>query len=129
MLFVEFYSTLAENCIYLKPIWADWSLKYSTKQFRFVEVDITNDEELAKEYRINTSGLSRQLPSLILFEDGNESYRFPPIDKQTGLSAKVLKWDMKMIKKYFDLDKRYLQTRDLWGDSYFLNVGNNNLYF
>ena len=59
MMLVEFYSTLAENCIYLKPIWAKWSLKYTTKKLRFIEVDVTNSEDLANEYRINTSGMSR----------------------------------------------------------------------
>jgi len=45
---IEFYSILAENCIYLKPIWADFSLKYATKKFKFGEVDLTNNEALAK---------------------------------------------------------------------------------
>ena len=113
MMLVEFYSTLAENCVYLKPIWAQWSLKYTTKKLRFIEVDITNDEGLAKDQKISTSGLSRQLPSLIMFEDGYEVFRFPPLNPETGLSAKVLKWDKKLIKKYFDLERRYISTRDL----------------
>jgi len=48
-----------------------------------------------------------------MFEDGYEVFRFPPLNPETGLSAKVLKWDKKMIKKYFDLERRYISTRDL----------------
>lgn len=49
----------------------------------------------------------------MLFEDGEELMRFPPIDAKTKRIAKVLKYDKKELIKYFDLDKRYLSTRDL----------------
>jgi hypothetical protein len=49
--------------------------------------------DLAKRYSINTSGVSRQLPTLILFEDGVEKERFPPYDEKTKRYMKVLKYD------------------------------------
>ena len=64
------------------------------------------------KYKINQSGVSGQLPTLILFEDGLETLRFPPIDPKTGKYARVLQYKEKELIKYFDLDKRYIATRD-----------------
>lgn len=69
---------------------------------------------LSECYRINTSGISRQLPTLIMFEDGEEAGRFPPIDPVTRKIPKVLKYGKREILNYFDIEKRYLATRDLW---------------
>eukprot|EP01016_Furgasonia_blochmanni_P039842 TRINITY_DN5002_c0_g2_i1.p1 TRINITY_DN5002_c0_g2~~TRINITY_DN5002_c0_g2_i1.p1 ORF type:complete len:159 (-),score=30.71 TRINITY_DN5002_c0_g2_i1:446-922(-) len=112
---VEFYVDWADTCQDTKPIWAELSVKYSTKKMRFAEVNIglKENEELAKKYRINTGVMSKQLPTLALFENGEEYLRFPPIDEQTGRSAKVVKYDKTALVKYFDLDKRFAATRDL----------------
>ena len=59
---------------------------------KFACVDLTNDEPLAKEMNISTSGFSRQLPTLMMFEDGIEVVRFPPIGKD-GKAGTVKKWD------------------------------------
>jgi len=111
--FVEFYANWAESCVYTKAIWSDYSLKYTTTRLRFAEVDVANLKDLATRYTINTSVMSRQLPTLILFEDGEEKLRFPPISQESGKVGKVLKYDKVEIAKYFDLDKRYLGTRTL----------------
>ena len=65
--------------------------------------------ELAKRYRINTGIYSRQLPTLILFEDGEELLRFPAINKE-GKIGLVLKYSERELAKYFELEKRYLET-------------------
>ena len=81
--------------------------------------------DLAKKYNINTSALSRQLPTLIMFENGKEVNRFPPYDDDTKRYMKVNKYSKvyycsnshintflkKDIAKYFDLQERYLATR------------------
>jgi hypothetical protein len=48
---------------------------------------------LALKFNINTSGFSRQLPTLILFEDGKEVGRFPPYDDDTKRYFKVQKYE------------------------------------
>lgn len=60
---------------------------------KFGEVNIMVMQDLAKKYTINTSSMSRQLPSLILFENGVEKIRFPPLDPKTGKVGRVLKYD------------------------------------
>lgn len=48
-----------------------------------------------------------------MFEDGEEAGRFPPIDPVTRKIPKVLKYGKREILNYFDIEKRYLATRDL----------------
>ena len=48
--------------------------------------------ELAKRFNINTSAVSRQLPTLILFEDGKEVNRFPPYDEEKKRYMRVIKY-------------------------------------
>ena len=48
--------------------------------------------EMAKTYSINTSAISRQLPTLILFEDGKEISRFPPYDDKSKRYMRVEKY-------------------------------------
>ena len=75
-------------------------------------VNVVGNEGLAKKFRINVTGMSRQLPSLLLFENGKEVVRFPPFDKQ-GRVGKVLRFKEKEIIKYLELDKRFLATNKL----------------
>lgn len=79
---------------------------------RFGEVDIAELDNVARNYKVSMSGISGRLPTLILFEDGVEYLRFPLIDLKTGQSAYVREYSEKELVKYFDLDKRFLATRD-----------------
>lgn len=47
----------------------------------------------------------------MMMEDGEEVLRFPPVDKDNKV-AKVAKYDYKILLRYFDLESRYLETRD-----------------
>jgi hypothetical protein len=87
------------------------ALRYSTSKLNFVEVDVHNFDSLARLHKVN-SGVNGQLPTLILFEDGRESVRFPPQDDKADFSQ-VLNYKEKELIKYFDLDKRHLATRDI----------------
>jgi len=88
--FVVFYTIWAETCMYTRPNWDEYSSKYNCDALHFAEVNIGKDDlkELAQKYYISTSGVSRQLPTLILFENGEEVLRFPPLDEK-GKVAKV----------------------------------------
>jgi len=55
-------------------------------------VNLGSLPELAKRYNINTSAVSRQLPTLILFEDGKEVNRFPPYDEEKKRYMRVVKY-------------------------------------
>jgi len=57
-----------------------------------VLVNLVALPEMAKTYNINTSAISRQLPTLILFEDGKEISRFPPYDDASKRYMRVEKY-------------------------------------
>lgn len=58
--------------------------------------------ETAKKLDINVSGLSRQLPTVILYKNCKEIRRFPLINEE-GKIGKVLKYDEKDLESYFQL--------------------------
>ena len=41
-------------------------------------------KDIVNKYNINTGGSYKQLPTMIMFEDGVEVLRFPPKDPKTG---------------------------------------------
>ena len=69
----------------------------------FGKIDVVKYPELAEEFRIDTSGVSWQLPTIILFYKGVEVKRLPPF-KSDGTVVKT-KLDEKGVIKYFELDK------------------------
>ena len=77
---------------------------------QFIQINVTNIPELAHRFNINTSGFTKQLPSIVIIEDGEETARFPPI-KENSKVDRIIKLDYKILLKYFDLESRYLETR------------------
>ena len=49
---------------------------------------------------------------MLIIEDGEEVVRFPPI-KEDNKVDRVVKLDYKILLKYFDLESRYLETREV----------------
>lgn len=72
-------------------------------------MNLADHPEIAKDLDINTSAVSKQLPTLIMFEDGHEIGRFPSINEE-GKVGKVLKYDSRLLARYFDLENRYFET-------------------
>lgn len=83
-------------------------MRYTTERLRFATVNLDKVKDISVKFSINTSGFSRQLPTVIMFEDGEEVLRFPPIDSKTKKVSKVLKYESKILGKYFDMEQRYL---------------------
>eukprot|EP00343_Euplotes_focardii_P003502 CAMPEP_0205816886 /NCGR_PEP_ID=MMETSP0205-20121125/23397_1 /ASSEMBLY_ACC=CAM_ASM_000278 /TAXON_ID=36767 /ORGANISM="Euplotes focardii, Strain TN1" /LENGTH=175 /DNA_ID=CAMNT_0053106127 /DNA_START=256 /DNA_END=783 /DNA_ORIENTATION=- len=110
---IIFGASWCDNCTFTYPLWVEFSNKYGTKRLKFGEIDVQKNERLAKEHKVNLSGIAGQLPTLILFQDGEECLRFPPLMVTTGNYAKVNQYKKKELIKYFDLDKRYAATNGL----------------
>ena len=70
-------------------------------------MNVTNLPKLAQRFSINTSGFTKQLPTILILEDGEEAARFPPI-KDNSKVDRIIKFDYKVLLKYFDLESRYL---------------------
>lgn len=101
---VAFWADWCEKCQFLEAMFAGLSLKYRKSGLAFGKVDVVKYPELADEFRIDTSGMSWQLPTIILLYKGVEVKRMPPF-KSDGTVVKTSRIDEKGIVKVFELDK------------------------
>ncbi|KAM9511171.1 thioredoxin-related transmembrane protein 2-A [Salvelinus alpinus] len=79
---VEFYANWAPECQSFAPVFADLSLKYNCTGLRFGKIDAGRYGEVAQRYKVSTSPLAKQLPSLVLFQSGREVMRRPMVDNK-----------------------------------------------
>lgn len=84
---VEFFAPWAPECVFLEPVIAELSLKYTTPTRRFGKIDVSRWPAMASKYNISTTGMSNQLPTLIMFERGKEVGRIPHVDKDGKVAA------------------------------------------
>jgi len=77
---VEFYANWSPLCNQVAPVFASISNKYALPNFQFAKLDIGRYPKEAERYNINTNPTSKQLPTLILFQNGKEIKRRPVID-------------------------------------------------
>ncbi|KAL6061695.1 Thioredoxin-related transmembrane protein 2 [Balamuthia mandrillaris] len=103
---VEFYASWSPPCIQFAPLFAELSLEYTSEHLRFGKADVGRWEDLSLEFGISTSSASKQLPTLILFENGKEVARLPPIGSDDSSVNKQAPSTMskKDIARYFQLD-------------------------
>lgn len=78
---VEFYAGWDGACRNFSRVFADLSLKYGSDHCAFAKIDLARFESMAEEFDISfnawSSGIQRQLPTVILFEAGKEIARIP----------------------------------------------------
>ncbi|XP_022901047.1 thioredoxin-related transmembrane protein 2 homolog [Onthophagus taurus] len=98
---IEFYTVWSPSCIDFAPIYSELSYKFSLDNLKFGKLDVGRFPEAARKYRINDGSLSKQLPTLILFRDGEESERRPLIDAKN----KVVKFNFseETVRGAFDI--------------------------
>ncbi|KAE8905860.1 hypothetical protein PF005_g29768 [Phytophthora fragariae] len=87
---VFYYADWSDSCVEHEPMLADLSLRYSSSTLQFGRIDVNKWSDLAVENRINVSTSSWQLPSMILFQDGQEVMRLPPIDDNGKVTKTIL---------------------------------------
>ncbi|KAK2507129.1 hypothetical protein MC885_002053, partial [Smutsia gigantea] len=69
---VEFFANWSNDCQSFAPIYADLSLKYNCTGLNFGKVDVGRYTDVSTRYKVSTSPLTKQLPTLILFQGGKE---------------------------------------------------------
>lgn len=106
---VEFFAHWSPNCVHLEPVMADLSMRYATESLRFGKFDLARWPDRAKDFKINMAGASPQLPTLIMFEDGEEVGRIPHVFPD-GSVAKG-RYNRRDIIKGFELDSRYTRSK------------------
>ncbi|XP_078064827.1 thioredoxin-related transmembrane protein 2-like, partial [Mustelus asterias] len=72
---------------------------------KFGKADVGRYSEISEKYKVSTSPLSKQLPTLILFQGGQESIRRPLIDKK----GRAVSWTFseENLIREFNLNELY----------------------
>ena len=65
---MTFYAAWSPACIDFASIFSKISSEYGLANLKFGKVDVGRFADIAAEYHINTSSLSRQLPTMIMFQ-------------------------------------------------------------
>ncbi|KAF1316340.1 Thioredoxin-related transmembrane protein 2, partial [Globisporangium splendens] len=86
---VYFYVDWSAHCVQHDPMIAELSLSYGSETLQFGKVDVNKHSDLAAEYNIAISSTSWQLPTMILFQNGEEVIRLPKF-KDDGTVIKTI---------------------------------------
>ena len=79
--FVCFYAPWSPPCQNFSTVFLDLATRFGDlKTFKFVKFDVSRYPAEANRFKIDTSTFSKQLPTVILFQDGKEVKRRPQID-------------------------------------------------
>lgn len=101
---VILYSSWHTDSRAIAPMLADMASRYSTDKIRFCKLDVGQFTHQAKQLDIEVSAWSKQLPTCILFEKGEEQMRVP---KKVGGKVFGARCAAHDIAKAFELDMRY----------------------
>nr|KAF6439306.1 thioredoxin related transmembrane protein 2 [Molossus molossus] len=109
---VEFFANWSNDCQSFAPIYADLSLKYNCTGLNFGKVDIGRYTDVSTRYKVSTSPLTKQLPTLILFQGGKEVMRRPQIDKK----GRAVSWTFseENVIREFSLNELYQRAKKQW---------------
>lgn len=82
---VAFYTVWNPACVTFAPIFANLSNKLHLDNLKFGKVDIGRYPDAGQKYHVSDSSLSKQLPTIIVFQDGKEVNRRPTVDSKGKL--------------------------------------------
>eukprot|EP00079_Xenopus_tropicalis_P037067 XP_017950838.1 PREDICTED: thioredoxin-related transmembrane protein 2 isoform X2 [Xenopus tropicalis] len=108
---IEFFANWSSECQSFAPIYAELSLKYNCAGLKFGKVDIGRYPEVSSRYSISPSPLSKQLPTLILFQGGREIFRRPQVDKK----GRAVSWSFTQenVIREFNLNELYQKAKKI----------------
>ncbi|XP_020830147.1 thioredoxin-related transmembrane protein 2 isoform X3 [Phascolarctos cinereus] len=106
---VELFANWSHECQSFAPIYADLSLKYNCTGLNFGKVDVGRYPDVSTRYKVSTSPLTKQLPTLILFQGGKEVMRRPQIDKK----GRAVSWTFseENVIREFSLNELYQRAK------------------
>ncbi|KRF98922.1 uncharacterized protein Dwil_GK26915, partial [Drosophila willistoni] len=84
------------------------SAEYKTDHLKFGKIDFGRHPDVAQKYGINDSSFSRQLPTVILFQQGKEVDRRPCVDAKGKLQKFFFSSDN--VRATFGLNQLYKQA-------------------
>ncbi|CAH8492464.1 unnamed protein product [Heterobilharzia americana] len=111
---IAFYTVWSPACIKLQPIFAELSEEFGSDLMKFGKIDVIRYPDIGVKYNIDTSGWSKQLPTLILFRQGHELTRRPGIinTPKKAIQKFTFTWD-NMINA-FSLNDLYTNQKQVF---------------
>lgn len=103
---VEFYTPWSPPCSRFSATFAELSLAYNNEFLKFGKLNAGAYEVIAKKYEIDSSVSSKNLPTIVLFENGKESMRRPTLSDSGG-RIKTYAMEKDNIIIDFDLNEKY----------------------
>ncbi|TDG50911.1 hypothetical protein AWZ03_002566 [Drosophila navojoa] len=103
-----FYTVWNPSCVNFAPIFAELSAEYNANLLKFGKIDIGRFPDVAAKYHISDSSFSKQLPTLILFQQGKEVDRRPCGDAKGKLQKFFFSSDN--VRACFGLNQLYKQS-------------------
>ena len=91
-------------------VYSKLSAEYSLDNLRFGKVDVTRNKALSERFRVDHSSWSRQLPTLVCFQNGKEHMRRPMIDSKNRPVGKFV-FTKENIVNDFQLNDLYHQCK------------------
>jgi thiol-disulfide isomerase/thioredoxin len=111
---VEFYTNWSPPCVQFAPVYADLAASYGNGAglrdgLNFAKLDLTRWQSVAADMGIDVRGTSTQLPTIVVFEEGVEVARVPPVAADGTVTAVPL--TRSNIVKGLSLDYFYARAR------------------
>lgn len=99
---MEFYTVWNPACVTFAPVFAQLSAEYTLTNLKFGKVDVGRYPDAGSKYYVSDSSMSKQLPTVILFQEGKEVLRRPNVDSKGKLQKFLFSGEN--MKTAFDLD-------------------------
>lgn len=79
------HATWSARCSQLAPVLATLSKRYKHPRIEFATLDVSKFPETADSLRVSVSAASKQLPTIICFNQGKEVARIPTVDSRGNI--------------------------------------------
>lgn len=106
---VCFYCVWQPSCVNFAPIFSELSAEYHLENLRFGKIDVGRFPDTGKKHYVSDSPMSRQLPTVILFKNGQEILRRPCADAKGKLQKFFFSKDN--LKAAFNLNTLYKECK------------------
>lgn len=107
---VCFFATWLPSSVEFAKVFSRLSHIYALDNFVFGKVDVTRHPAAAEQYRISCYPLTRQLPTVIMFEQGREAQRRPGLDTKARLIPFM--FTEENLVQAFDLNNLHKKMKD-----------------
>lgn len=107
---VAFYALWNPACVNFAPVFSELASKYTLDNLKFGKVDVTRFPRVAEKYNVNTSTLTRQLPTVLMFKGGKPVVQRPTVDSNSKLVRFPFSYES--VVSAFDLNNLYKDCRE-----------------